>query len=102
MQARPYLANDSRRMNNVYFLSTFNCFVYYQLLHFFLFCGTGMLRYGKESRIITQRALNEICRDLRCTNVPTRTVRQVVSSGLLSHTSHPALEGTTCGDGMVS
>lgn len=60
----------------------------------------GILRYGKESRRIAQRTLNEICRDLRCTNVPTRTTRQI-GTGLLSYASHPALEGTECGDNMV-
>lgn len=59
-----------------------------------------MLRYGKESRRIAQRALNEICRDLRCTNVSTRTARQI-GTGLLSYSSHPALEGTACGENMV-
>lgn len=61
---------------------------------------TGILRYGRESRRSPQRPLNEICRDLRCTNVPSRTVRQV-GGGSLSYASHPALEGTSCGDGMV-
>lgn len=64
-------------------------------------CCTGMLRYGRESRRNSQRPLNEICRDLRCTKVPPRLVRQSGTS-LVSYGSHPALEGTACGEGMVS
>lgn len=58
-----------------------------------------MLRYGRESRRNSQRPLNEICRDLRCTKVPPRLVRQSGTS-LVSYGSHPALEGTACGEGM--
>lgn len=59
-----------------------------------------MLRHGRESRRSYHRPLNEICRDLRCTNGPTRSVRQT-GNRLVSYASHPALEGTTCGEGMV-
>ena len=69
------------------------------VINFFVI-HAGMLRYGRESRRIPQRALSEICRDLRCTNVPARPVRQT-GSGLVSLASHPALEGSTCGEGMV-
>ncbi|EFX89976.1 hypothetical protein DAPPUDRAFT_309664 [Daphnia pulex] len=57
-----------------------------------------MLRHGRESRRSPQRPLHEICRDLRCTSVPARSVRQI-GSRLVSYAAHPALEGTTCGEG---
>lgn len=60
----------------------------------------GMLRHGRESRRSPQRPLHEICRDLRCTSVPARSVRQI-GSRLVSYAAHPALEGTTCGEGKV-
>ncbi|KAI9550354.1 hypothetical protein GHT06_001581 [Daphnia sinensis] len=61
----------------------------------------GCLRDRIWSRKSTnpQRPLSEICRDLRCTKVPPRLVRQSGTS-LLSYGSHPALEGTACGEGM--
>ena len=63
----------------------------------------GMLRYGRESRRALQRSLNEICRDLRCTNNNGENQRFVRQTGSVttSYTSHPALEGTACGEGMV-
>lgn len=62
--------------------------------------SSGMLRHGKRSRKSSQTPLNEICRDLRCTSVSPRVNRQT-SSGISQYTSHPALEGTPCGDNMV-
>ena len=56
--------------------------------------ATGVLIYGKDSRQKTQRSLNEICRDLHCTNTsPDRQLDSLVS--------HPALEGTPCGHEKV-
>ena len=56
----------------------------------------GMLRFGKDSHQVTQRSLSEICRDLRCTNSVLKMARPIDSFA-----SHPALEGTLCGEGKV-
>lgn len=48
-----------------------------------------MLKYGKDSIKSTQQPLNEICRDLHC------------QRDRYTWTSHPALEGTKCGDTKV-
>ena len=63
-----------------------------------------MLKYGRNSRRAPHRSLNDICRDLRCTEPekPARSTRQALSSSLTYSTSHPALEGTSCGESMVN
>lgn len=48
-----------------------------------------MLKYGRESRHATRQPLSEVCRDLHC-----RRERY-------TWTSHPALEGTRCGEHKV-
>lgn len=48
-----------------------------------------MLKYGKDSRHATRQPLSEVCRDLHC-----RRERY-------TWTSHPALEGTKCGEHKV-
>ncbi|XP_056633352.1 A disintegrin and metalloproteinase with thrombospondin motifs adt-1-like isoform X1 [Diorhabda sublineata] len=47
-----------------------------------------MLKYGKGSRHSGQQPLNDVCRDLHC------------ERERYTWTSHPALEGTVCGDNM--
>lgn len=49
----------------------------------------GMLKYGKDSIKSTQQPLKEICRDLHC------------QRDRYTWTSHPALEGTNCGESKV-
>lgn len=48
-----------------------------------------MLKYGKDSVRSKSQNIGEICRDLHC------------QRDRYTWTSHPALEGTTCGDSMV-
>ncbi|CAG9856832.1 unnamed protein product [Phyllotreta striolata] len=47
-----------------------------------------MLKYGKGSKHSTQQPLNDVCRDLHC------------ERERYTWTSHPALEGTICGNSM--
>ncbi|XP_005176563.1 uncharacterized protein LOC101893463 [Musca domestica] len=47
-----------------------------------------MLKYGKESTRARSQSLSDICRDLHC------------QRDRYTWTSHPALEGTACGDNM--
>ncbi|XP_023022167.2 ADAMTS metallopeptidase stall isoform X1 [Leptinotarsa decemlineata] len=47
-----------------------------------------MLKYGRGSRHSSQQPLNDVCRDLHC------------ERERYTWTSHPALEGTTCGNNM--
>ncbi|XP_073811990.1 ADAMTS metallopeptidase stall [Musca autumnalis] len=47
-----------------------------------------MLKYGKESTRARTQSLSDICRDLHC------------QRDRYTWTSHPALEGTACGDNM--
>ena len=49
-----------------------------------------MLKYGKESVRSKNQNIGEICRDLHC------------QRDRYTWTSHPALEGTNCGDYMVN
>lgn len=49
----------------------------------------GMLKYGKDSVRSKVQPLKEICRDLHC------------QRDRYTWTSHPALEGTECGDSKV-
>ena len=48
-----------------------------------------MLKYGKDSIRSRSQHLSDICRDLHC------------QRDRYTWTSHPALEGTSCGDTMV-
>lgn len=48
-----------------------------------------MLKYGKDSVRSKNQNIGEICRDLHC------------QRDRYTWTSHPALEGTNCGDFMV-
>lgn len=48
-----------------------------------------MLKYGKDSSRARNQALADICRDLHC------------QRDRYTWTSHPALEGTSCGDNNV-
>lgn len=56
---------------------------------YFSHANEGMLKYGKDSIKSTQQPMNEICRDLHC------------QRDRYTWTSHPALEGTNCGDSKV-
>ncbi|CAH1169956.1 unnamed protein product, partial [Phaedon cochleariae] len=47
-----------------------------------------MLKYGRGSKHSSQQALNDVCRDLHC------------ERERYTWTSHPALEGTLCGNSM--
>lgn len=49
-----------------------------------------MLKYGKDSNRARSQSLSDICRDLHC------------QRDRYTWTSHPALEGTSCGDNNVS
>lgn len=49
-----------------------------------------MLKYGRDSVRSPAQAFNDICRDLHC------------QRSRYTWTSHPALEGTSCGNGMVN
>lgn len=48
-----------------------------------------MLKYGRGSRHSAAQSLEDICRDLHC------------QRERYTWTSHPALEGTRCGEDMV-
>lgn len=52
--------------------------------------ASGMLKYGRGSKHSSQQPLDDVCRDLHC------------ERERYTWTSHPALEGTMCGNGMVS
>ncbi|XP_066257104.1 A disintegrin and metalloproteinase with thrombospondin motifs adt-1-like [Euwallacea similis] len=47
-----------------------------------------MLKYGRESKHSSQQPLDDVCRDLHC------------ERERYTWTSHPALEGTICGNGL--
>lgn len=49
-----------------------------------------MLKYGRGSIHATQQPLDDVCRDLHC------------QRDRYTWTSHPALEGTFCGNNKVS
>jgi hypothetical protein len=51
---------------------------------------TGMLKYGRGSIHAIQQPLDDVCRDLHC------------QRDRYTWTSHPALEGTFCGNNKVS
>jgi len=51
---------------------------------------TGMLKYGRGSIHATQQPLDDVCRDLHC------------QRDRYTWTSHPALEGTFCGNNKVN
>lgn len=50
---------------------------------------SGMLKYGRGSRHSAGQSIEDICRDLHC------------QRERYTWTSHPALEGTKCGEEMV-
>ena len=56
----------------------------------FQISNTGMLKYGRGSIHATQQPLDDICRDLHC------------QRERYTWTSHPALEGTFCGNDKVT
>ncbi len=51
---------------------------------------TGVLKYGKDFAHSPEQDLRDICRDLHC------------QIGRVKYTSHPALEGSACGNNRVS
>lgn len=54
-----------------------------------LIYGSGKLKYGIDSYHSPAQLIDEICKDVQC------------SREHYSWTSHPALEGTTCGNNKV-
>lgn len=61
-------------------------FIWYKETYFV----TGMLKYGRGSIHATQQPLDDVCRDLHC------------QRDRYTWTSHPALEGTFCGNNRVN
>lgn len=59
-------------------------------LFMYVLSSSGMLKYGRGSRHAAAQNLEDVCRDLHC------------QRERYTWTSHPALEGTKCGEDMVS